>query len=71
MGQPVDRWRLLRTDRIPYAQPRMDPSDLPTLRREVRVDDGLWVCGDHRDTASLQGAMVSGRRTADAILAAG
>ena len=28
-GSPVDRWRLLRVDRIPYAQPRMDPSDLP------------------------------------------
>ena len=70
-GSPVDRWRLLRVDRIPYAQPRMDPSDLPALRREVRVDDRLWVCGDHRDTASLQGAMVSGRRTAEAILAAG
>ncbi len=70
-GSPVDRWRLLRVDRIPYAQPRMDPADLPTLRRDVHVDDGLWVCGDHRDTASLQGAMVSGRRTAEAILAAG
>ena len=68
-GAPVDRWRVLRVDRIPYAQPRMDPQHLPTLRREVRVDDGLWVCGDHRDTASLQGAMVSGRRTAEAILA--
>lgn len=68
-GSPVDAWQPLRVDRIPYAQPRMDPQDLPTLRRPVEVDDGLYVCGDHRDTASLQGAMVSGRRTAEAILA--
>jgi predicted NAD/FAD-dependent oxidoreductase len=34
------------------------------------VTDGLWVCGDHRDTGSIQGALVSGRRCADAILAA-
>jgi hypothetical protein len=27
------------------------------------------VCGDHRDTGSIQGALVSGRRTADAVLA--
>jgi hypothetical protein len=27
------------------------------------------VAGDHRDTASIQGAMVSGRRSADAVLA--
>lgn len=68
-GSVVDTWDTLRIDRIPYAQPRMDPADLPSLRRPVLVDDGLYVCGDHRDTASLQGAMVSGRRTAEQLLA--
>ena len=37
-GSPVDAWQPLRVDRIPYAQPRMDPQDLPTLRRPVEVD---------------------------------
>jgi glycine/D-amino acid oxidase-like deaminating enzyme len=69
-GGEVASWRLLRTDVIPYAQPRQDVADLPTLAREVRVGDRIWVCGDHRDTASIQGALVSGRRCADAILAA-
>ncbi len=69
-GGDVGDWHRLRLDRIPYAQPRMDPRDLPTLRRPVRVDDRTWICGDHRDTASLQGALVSGRRTAEAILGA-
>lgn len=69
-GTQVDAWELLRVDRIPWAQPRQDPSDLPSLARSVAVDDGLWVCGDHRDTASIQGALVSGRRTASAVLAA-
>lgn len=68
-GSQVDTWEGVRIDRIPYAQPRMDPADLPTLRRRVEVHPGLYACGDHRDTASLQGAMVSGRRTAEAILA--
>ena len=31
------------------------------FRRRVRLD-GVYVCGDHRDTSSIQGAMVSGRR---------
>jgi hypothetical protein len=31
--------------------------------------DGLYVCGDHRDTSSIQGALVSGRRAARAVLA--
>jgi protoporphyrinogen oxidase len=68
-GTLVDSWELVRTYRIPWAQPRQDPQDLPTLAREVAVADGVWVCGDHRDTASIQGALVSGRRTAQAVLA--
>jgi predicted NAD/FAD-dependent oxidoreductase len=39
------------------------------VRKPVELGDGLFVAGDHRDTASIQGAMVSGRRAADAILA--
>jgi uncharacterized protein with NAD-binding domain and iron-sulfur cluster len=30
--------------------------------------DWVYVAGDHRDTSSLQGALVSGRRTANAVL---
>ena len=67
-GQVHD-WEHLASYRIPYAQPRQDVADLPTLAREVRVAERTWVCGDHRDTASIQGALVSGRRTAEAILA--
>jgi phytoene dehydrogenase-like protein len=69
-GAEVAGWRRLRVDRIPYAQPRQEPRDLPTLRRPVRVAPSLWVCGDHRDTGSIQGALVSGRRTAEELLAA-
>jgi phytoene dehydrogenase-like protein len=68
-GDQVHDWEHLTSYRIPYAQPRQDVADLPTLAREVRVGERTWVCGDHRDTASIQGALVSGRRTADAILA--
>jgi predicted NAD/FAD-dependent oxidoreductase len=31
----------------------------------------VWVCGDHRDTASIQGAMQSGREVAEAIILRG
>jgi phytoene dehydrogenase-like protein len=63
---PTDNWELLATHAIPNALPVM----LPPLevRREITYGLGLFVCGDHRDTASIQGALVSGRRTAEAIL---
>jgi hypothetical protein len=36
----------------------------------VELTGGLVVAGDHRDTASIQGALVSGRRAASVVLAA-
>jgi predicted NAD/FAD-dependent oxidoreductase len=38
------------------------------FRKPVRLEPGLYVCGDARDSSSIQGAMVSGRRAAEAIL---
>lgn len=66
--RPTDDWHLLATHAIPDALPAMPPP--LEVRRPVAVGPGLYVCGDHRDTASIQGALVSGRRTAEAILAA-
>ena len=66
-GAQVAGWRLLRALRIPFALPAQTPAALVPAERPVRLREGLFVCGDHRDTASLQGAMVSGRRAAAAV----
>jgi phytoene dehydrogenase-like protein len=67
-GPEVAAWELLRIDRIEHGHPdQRAPLD---ARRAVSLGDGRYVCGDHRDTASIQGALFSGRRTAEAILAA-
>ena len=58
-------WRTVIRHRIPLALPVMTPP-LRT-RKDVSLGDGLFVCGDHRDTASIQGALVSGDRTAQAV----
>jgi hypothetical protein len=50
-------------------------ADVSPLRSPTLLVDGLdelpgrYVCGDHRDTPSVQGALVSGRRAAAAVLA--
>ncbi|MGP3953637.1 NAD(P)/FAD-dependent oxidoreductase [Streptomyces sp. 7N604] len=65
-GTQADGWQLLAAHHDPEAVPAMRaPHD---LRRPVRVVGGLYVCGDHRDTSTVQGALVSGRRAADAAL---
>jgi phytoene dehydrogenase-like protein len=63
----ADSWEVIDVSVIPHGQPDQRPGFRP--RRRVRVREGLYVCGDHRDTASIQGALFSGRRTADAVLA--
>jgi phytoene dehydrogenase-like protein len=67
-GIVVQDWRHLRTYSIPYALPAQSPPALNVPERPVRWQSGIYVCGDHRDNASIQGAMVSGRRAAEAVL---
>jgi phytoene dehydrogenase-like protein len=69
-GSDASAWSVLRVYTIPFALPRQFPPSLATPRRDVRLASGLLVCGDHRDNASINGAMVSGRRAAEAILEA-
>ena len=66
-GVAVDRWDHLRTLRIPHGHPDQRPGFSP--KQPIRLDEGRYVCGDHRDTASIQGAMYSGRRAASVVLA--
>lgn len=67
---PVARsWHYLKSYRILHAQPQQLPGALEPPQRPVRVRPGVYVCGDHRDNASIHGAMVSGRRAAEAVLA--
>lgn len=63
---PSTAWESVATYPIPEALPAM-PAPHP-LRREVRLGSGRYVCGDHRDTSSIQGALASGRRAARAVL---
>lgn len=67
-GQQVDGWRYLRTYRIPRALPSQEPADLLVPRRPVRMEPGVYLCGDHRENSTLHGAIRSGRRAADALL---
>jgi len=67
---PVARsWQYLRSYRIPHAQPQQFPGALGPAQRPVRIGPDVYLCGDHRDNASIHGTMVSGRRAAEAVLA--
>ncbi|GAC1440713.1 MAG: NAD(P)/FAD-dependent oxidoreductase [Mycobacteriales bacterium] len=65
-GGAVAGWQHVRQYEIRAGVPDMRPP-LGDLRKPVRLEPGLYVCGDHRDTGSIQGALVSGRRAAAAV----
>jgi phytoene dehydrogenase-like protein len=67
-GPDVNAWRHLRTYRIPYALPSQAPPALSPVEKSTTRGDHLFVCGDYLDTASIQGAMVSGRRAAECVM---
>ncbi len=65
-GAQVDEWQHLRTFRITHGGPEQRPPFNP--KQTVSLGGGRFVCGDHRDTGSIQGAMFSGRRCAEAVV---
>jgi phytoene dehydrogenase-like protein len=66
-GVNPDSWQHVAsypiTDALPSQRPPL------TLRSPVKLEGPLFIGGDHRDTASIQGAVVSGRRVAAAVIA--
>ena len=65
-GPQVDSWKHLRTYAISHGGPVQSAPFSPKQR--VSLGDGRFVCGDHRDTGSIQGALYSGRRCGEAVV---
>ncbi|MFM2438192.1 MAG: hypothetical protein RLZ55_1011 [Actinomycetota bacterium] len=67
-GVSTARWDLVAVYEVPHALPRFVPPQ--PVRQPAALGNGIFIAGDHRDTPSIQGALVSGRRAAAAITAA-
>ena len=65
LGLDPAGWEVVARHEVPHALPAQ-PVPFSTTR-PVRHGD-VVVCGDHRDTGSIQGALVSGQRAAEALL---
>lgn len=66
-GDTVDHWRHLRTYQVRHAQ---SDARMRTLGDPlpVQVAEGIFRCGDYCEDVSINGAMLSGRKTAKAVL---
>ncbi|MFH8217602.1 NAD(P)/FAD-dependent oxidoreductase [Streptomyces sp. NPDC018057] len=61
-GTDAGAWDLLAARTVEGALPAMPPPW--PLTRPCRTGPGRYVCGDHRGTGSVQGALASGARAA-------
>ncbi|MFI0897375.1 NAD(P)/FAD-dependent oxidoreductase [Streptomyces sp. NPDC020983] len=66
-GTDTGGWEPVAAYPLPQALPAMPPPW--PLSRTTRHSPGVHVCGDHRATGSVQGALASGARAAREILA--
>jgi phytoene dehydrogenase-like protein len=69
-GSGVGDWRHLRTYTIAEAQPEDPQLHLADEEPDPVIGEGLYRCGDYCQDVSINGAMISGRRAAEAVLRA-
>ena len=68
-GPGVERWQHLQTYRIPHALPQQSPPTGNPTCPESQVRSGVYLCGETGSLPGIQWALLSGRRTADAVRA--
>ncbi|WP_375399198.1 NAD(P)/FAD-dependent oxidoreductase [uncultured Amnibacterium sp.] len=70
-GVDTASWRQVAQSRVPQAVPALPGGTRRSVQVRVtpRLAPGLYVAGDWRESPSSQGALRSGRRAAEALLA--
>jgi phytoene dehydrogenase-like protein len=67
-GTSVEDWQHLKTYRIRHALPlQAPPANNPKLQ-PVRIRPNVYICGEYGSLPSINWAMLSGRRAAEAII---
>src|SRR5262249_5951101 len=69
-GKNLARLRHLATYRIRFAQFRQPPGIFAMLPATETATAGLFLAGEYTHSSSIHGAMESGERAAQAVLAA-
>ncbi|MDQ1452719.1 MAG: hypothetical protein QOK38_2585 [Acidobacteriaceae bacterium] len=65
-GADVARWSVVGGYPVAHALPLCTHAEWQ--QSNPRLMEGVYVCGDYRETPSIQGALASGRRAAESVL---
>ena len=66
-GNQVDDWLMLKTYRIKYALPNQNSVTNELNSMQFKINENLFICGDHLLNGSINAAMKSGRIIAEYI----
>lgn len=66
-GNQVEDWKMLKTYRINYALPNQEKVSNEVPNSEIKINENLFICGDHLLNGSINAAMKSGRIVAELI----
>ncbi|RNE48492.1 flavin monoamine oxidase family protein [Corynebacterium alimapuense] len=64
----VNDWELIARHELPHTLPAQPPP--LNQHRSQRINDRVFIAGDHLDTASINGALLSGDRAARSVVEA-
>ena len=70
LGDGAHAWRHLKTTVITHAQPEGRQLHVGDAPAPPMLSPGLYQCGDYLEDVSINGALLSGRHAAEAVLAA-
>lgn len=68
-GSAVQDWRLLRIYHIAHALPLQIAALHRSKPQHSAGSDNVFLCGDYRESATHHGALLSGRHTAEDVIA--
>ena len=67
-GSTAGSWKMLAAYPLARALPLQRHAEWEQAAVRVGSTGGVYMCGDYRETASIQGALASGRRAAEAVV---
>lgn len=67
-GNEVNSWQHLASYVIHHALPAQQPPSSVPYAVEPMVEDGLFVCGEYGSLPAIQWALLSGKKTAKAVM---
>ncbi|WP_395063139.1 NAD(P)/FAD-dependent oxidoreductase [Flavobacterium sp.] len=67
-GNQVENWELLKIYKINYALPNLKSLKENNFESDFKINENLFICGDHLLNGSINAAMKSGRTVAENII---